>query len=274
MRALLEAALEAVSRGQTVALATIVRAEGSTPRAPWTKMLVFRDGTTRGTVGGGEMEQRVVEEALAALELGQPRLAHYTFAGGDEGEKCAGESDVFIDIVGPAKELLIVGAGHVGQAVAELGAFLEMDCVVFDARPECANAQRFPRARQIIVGEPGRELGRYAVTSQSYIVIVTPSPKQDAEALAAVIHSPAAYIGMIGSRGKIRRVAEMLAAQGVAPERLSQVHAPIGLGIGAETPQEIAVSILGQIIATLRSPKGVEPAGGALAILATARPPG
>jgi xanthine dehydrogenase accessory factor len=252
MRLLLEAALEAIRRGERVAFATVVREQGSTPRAAGTKMLVFRDGTTRGTIGGGEMEQRVIEEARAALESGQPRLVPYAFGGRGEGEAWAGQNEVFIEVAGPSAELLIVGAGHVGQAVAELGAFLGMDCVVFDQRPECASPENFPRARQIIVGEPALELGRYAITNQSYIVIVSPSHEQDAKALAAVIRSPAAYIGLIGSRRKIARVVEMMKTQGVAQELLDRVCAPIGLGIGAETPQEIAVSILGQIIATIR----------------------
>jgi xanthine dehydrogenase accessory factor len=253
MRQLLEAALEATRTGETIALATIVRAQGSTPRATGAKMLVLRDGTIKGTIGGGEMERRVIEEARAALESGQPRMVHYTFREVEQGDVgvCGGENDVFIDILGSSKELLIVGAGHVGQAVARLGEFLEMACIVFDTRPEYANQERFPRARQIIVGEIGQELARYPISRQSYIVIVTRGHLQDAEALAAVIRSPAPYIGMIGSRRKTLRVFEMMQAQGIEQALLNRVHAPIGLEIGAETPEEIAVSILGQIIATM-----------------------
>ena len=254
MRQWLEAALEATRAGETVALATIVRAQGSTPRATGTKMLVFRDGTIKGTIGGGEMERRVIEEAQSALESGQPRMVHYTFREVEQGDVgvCGGENVVFIDVIGPSKELLIVGAGHVGQAVAQLGEFLGMDCIVFDTRPEYANQERFPRARQIIVGPVGQELGQYPITRQSYVVIVTRGHVQDAEALNAVIHSPAAYIGMIGSHRKTGRVFEAMKAQGVEQALLDRVHAPIGLEIGAETPEEIAVSIVGQIIAVMR----------------------
>ena len=215
MRQLFEAALEAIRKGETVALATIVRAQGSTPRATGAKMLVLRDGTIRGTIGGGE-------------------------------------NDVFIDVLGPAKELLIVGAGHVGQAVAELGAFLGMDCIVLDHRPEFANQQRFPRATQILVGDTVQSLRQYLITRQTYIVIVTRGHVQDTNALGAVIHSPAAYIGMIGSRRKTTRVMEAMKALGVEQALLDRVCAPIGLKIGAETPEEIAVSIIGQIIAVMR----------------------
>ena len=254
MRQLFEAALEAMRKGETVALATIVRAQGSTPRATGAKMLIFRDGTIKGTIGGGEMEGRVIQEALAALETGQPRLTHYTYRETEEGGVgiCGGENDVFIDVLGPAKELLIVGAGHVGQAVAELGAFLGMDCVVLDHRPEFANQQRFPRAAQILVGDIVQSLRQYPITRQTYIVIVTRGHVQDTNALGAVIRSPAAYIGMIGSRRKTTQVMEAMKALGVEQALLDRVHAPIGLEIGAETPEEIAVSIIGQIIAVMR----------------------
>jgi len=215
MRQLYEAALEATRNGETVALATIVRAQGSTPRATGSKMLVFRDGTIKGTIGGGE-------------------------------------NDVFIDVLGPARELLIVGAGHVGQAVAELGAFHGMDCIVLDHRPEFANQQRFPRAARILVGDIVQSLRQYPVTRQTYITIVTRGHVQDTETLGVVIHSPAAYIGMIGSRRKTGRVFEVMRAQGVEQAVLDRIHAPIGLEIGAETPEEIAVSIVGQIIAVMR----------------------
>ena len=254
MRQLLEAALEATRNGETVALATIVRAQGSTPRATGAKMLVFRDGTIQGTVGGGEMEGRVIQEALAALETGQPRMTHYTYREVEEASVgiCGGENDVFIDVLGPAKELLIVGAGHVGQAVAELGAFLGMDCVVMDHRAEFANQQRFPRARQILVGDVVQSLRQYPINRQTYVVIVTRGHVQDTDALGAVIHSPAAYIGMIGSRRKTGRVFEAMKAQGIEQALIDRVHAPIGLEIGAETPEEIAVSIVGQMIAVMR----------------------
>ena len=182
-------------------------------------------------------------------------MVHYTFREVEQGDVgvCGGENDVFIDVIGPSKELLIVGAGHVGQAVAQLGEFLGMDCIVFDTRPEYANQERFPLARQIIVGPVGQELGQYPITRQSYVVIVTRGHVQDAEALSAVIHSPAAYIGMIGSQRKTGRVFEAMQAQGVEQALLDRVHAPIGLEIGAETPEEIAVSIVGQIIAVMRS---------------------
>jgi xanthine dehydrogenase accessory factor len=250
---LLETALESVRKGETVALATIVRAQGSTPRATGAKMLVFRDGSIRGTVGGGEMEGRVIQEALDALQAGQPRIVHYSYREVEEDGVgiCGGENDVFIDVIGPPRELLIVGAGHVGRAVAELGVFLDMDCIVMDHRAEFANAERFPSARRILVGDMVESLRQYPITRQTYIVIVTRGHMQDTEALRVVIHSPAAYIGMIGSRRKTEKVYDAMRAEGVEQHLLDRVHAPIGLDLGGETPEEIAVSIIGQIVAVM-----------------------
>lgn len=254
MKELLESALDVIRAGETAAMATIVSARGSTPRAVGAKMLVYRDGSIRGTIGGGEMEQRVIQEARAALEAGQPRMAHYELREVEAGDvgACGGENDIFIEIIGARQELLVVGAGHVGLAVAELGAFVGMNVVVVDDRAEYANAERFPRAKAIIVGDVGAELARYPITRQSHIVIVTRGHQQDEIALAAVVRSKAAYIGMIGSRRKIAQVYKALEAQGVEREWLERVRAPIGLDIGSETPEEIAVSIVAQIIAVMR----------------------
>ncbi len=252
---LLELALDKIRAGETVALATIVSARGSTPRATGTKMLIYADGHIEGTIGGGEMERRVVEEARAALREGKPRLVHYKLQEVDSGDPavCGGENDIFIDIIRGKKELLIVGAGHVGQAVAELGAFLDMQVTVFDDRADYASVERFPKANEIIVGNVKEELTRYPLTQWCYVVIVTRGHELDAEALAAVINSRAAYIGMIGSRRKTKRVYDELAARGIDRKRFERVHAPIGLDIGAETPEEIAISIMAEIISMRES---------------------
>ena len=247
---LLEAALETLRTGETVALATIVRAHGSTPRATGTKMLVYPDGRILGTIGGGEMEKRVVEEAKAALARGGSRLMHYKLQETESGDPgvCGGENDVFIDVMAGKKRLLIIGAGHLGQKVGELGVFLGMDVIVFDDRSNYANKKRFPDAREIIVGDVGEELKRFPITPWCHVVIATRGHELDSVALAAVIDSPARYIGMIGSKRKRERIYGELAAQGINRELLDRVHAPVGLDIGAETPEEIAVSIMAEIV--------------------------
>jgi len=254
---LLEAVLETLNNGQTVALATIVRAHGSTPRATGTKMLIYPTGRIVGTIGGGEMENRVVVEAMAALARERPRLMHYKLQEIESGDPgvCGGENDIFIDVMTSKKRLLIVGAGHLGQKVGGLGAFLDMDVIVFDDRSDYANKKRFPHAQQIIVGHVGEELKRFSITPWCYVVIATRGHELNTIALAAVIDSPARYIGMIGSKRKRERIYGELGAQGIKKELIERVHAPIGLAIGAETPEEIAVSIMAEIIAFERGAK-------------------
>lgn len=252
---LLESALNASRAGQTVALATVVASRGSTPRASGAKMLVYPDGRIEGTVGGGEMERQVIEAAKAAIQSRRSQMLHYTYNEADSNGVgiCGGENDVYIEVIAPPLELLIVGAGHVGLAVSRLAYFTGLDSVIFDNRPEYANAVRFPHARQIIATEDlAGELSRYEIGPRTYILIATRGHQDDAAALAAVLSSPAAYIGMIGSRRKGLKVREALLQQGFTPEQLDRVHSPVGLDIGAETPEEIAIAILGEIISVMK----------------------
>jgi xanthine dehydrogenase accessory factor len=251
---LLEAALKALRTGETVALATIVRAHGSTPRAIGTKMLIYPDGRIIGTIGGGEIERRVINGAKTALKKGMPQLMHYRLREVELGDPgvCGGENDIFIDVISGKKTLLVIGAGHLGQKVAILGLFLGMDVIVFDDRDDYANKQRFPHASKIFVGDVGEELKRFSMTRWCCVVIATRGHELDSVALTAVINSPAGYIGMVGSKRKKEQIFDQLAAQGIRKELLDRVHAPIGLGIGAETPEEIAVSIMAEIIAEMR----------------------
>lgn len=247
-----EAALKTLYTGESVALATIIRSHGSTPRSVGTKMLVFRDGSAMGSIGGGAMEDQIVKEAKLAIEKGQPRLVHFKLKEVDAGHLgvCGGENDIFVDIITGKKQLIIVGAGHLGKELAKLGAFLGMDVVVFDDRSEYANKERFPSANDIILGDMAKELVRYRFTPWSHVVICTRGHELDGEALAAVIESPVRYIGMIGSQAKKQKIYAELVERGVDPELFNRVRSPIGLDIGAETPEEIAVSIVAEIIST------------------------
>ncbi|MCD6553996.1 MAG: XdhC family protein [Anaerolineae bacterium] len=251
-------AASAVERGEAVALATIVRVAGSTPRGVGTKMLIRADGATEGTIGGGELEARVVTAAREALRTGEPRLVSFTLHDAEVGDPgiCGGEADVFIDVLLPHPTLLIVGAGHVAVPVAEIGALLGFRTVVLDDRAEFANEERFPRADELIVGDIPAELSRLPVNAQTHVVIVTRGHAQDEAALQAVLDSPAAYVGMIGSRRKVRTVFDHLRAAGVSEDALARVRAPIGLDIGAETPAEIAVSIMAEIVMLHRGGRG------------------
>jgi len=254
---------DAVAEGQSVALATLVRVEGSTPRELGAKMLVYPDGQIAGTVGGGEMEAAVIEAAALALDEGKPRLLRYELrdpASGDLGI-CGGEAEVFIDVLAPRPTLLVVGGGHVAVPVAEMGHACGFRVVVMDDRPDMVSEARFPHAAERIAGEIAGCLAEIELTPQWHVVIVTRGHAYDQEALRVVVDSPAAYVGMIGSRRKVRTTFERLMADGVPASSLERVHSPIGLDIGAQTPAEIAISILAEIIWLRKGARGRSIAG-------------
>jgi len=258
MSTIYEAILEATRRGDSVALATIVKATGSTPREAGTKMLIYPDGSIVDTIGGGALEANVIAEAQAALGEGKPRLVRYELRDSEAGDPgiCGGEAEIFIDVINPHPTVLIVGAGHVGRSIAVLSSFLGFRTVVLDDRAEFANAERLPQADEVIVGDVVEELARFSINPQTHIVIVTRGHEHDRNALRQVVSSPAAYIGMIGSRRKVKMVFDELQKDGIAEEALAAVHAPIGLDIHAETPEEIALSIMAEIVMVRRGGKG------------------
>ncbi len=233
------------------ALATVVEATGSTPGRVGAKMLVYADGKIMGTVGGGCLEAAVIEEARHAIRKGQPRLSSYSLnpeAAGGIGMVCGGKVTVFIEPVLPKPHLVIAGGGHIAQEIFWLAKRLKFEVSVIDDRTEFASADRFPGADRLIVSDIGEALRSLPVHAQTYIVIVTRGHRYDEEALQAVLGSPAAYIGMIGSRKKIKTIYGNLENKGVAPELLEQVYAPIGLDLGGNEPAEIAVGVMAQIL--------------------------
>jgi xanthine dehydrogenase accessory factor len=258
MSTIYEAILEVTRRGDSVALATIVKATGSTPREAGTKMLVYPDGSIVDTIGGGSLEASVIAEAQAALGEGKPRLVRYELRDSEVGDPgiCGGEAEIFIDVINPHPTVLVVGAGHVGRSIAVLSSFLGLRTVVLDDRAEFANVERLPQADEIIVGDVAEELAKFNISPQTNIVIVTRGHEHDRDALRQVLSSPAAYIGMIGSRRKVKMVFDELQKDGLSTEALAAVHAPIGLDIRAETPEEIALSILAEIIMVRRGGQG------------------
>jgi xanthine dehydrogenase accessory factor len=253
---------DAVAGGQRIALALLVRAEGSTPREAGTKMVVYPDGHTAGTIGGGAMEAAVIREAVEAIAQGASRLVRYELHDPESGDLgiCGGVADVYIDVVTSSPTLVVVGAGHVAMPVAEIGHLCGFRVVVLDDRPEMASEERFPHAAERIAGDIGETLQALPITPDTYVVIVTRGHVYDEAALRAVIDSPAAYVGMIGSRRKVRTTFDRLRADGVPEERIGRVHAPIGLDIGAQTPAEIAVSILAEIVMLCRKEQDVRQA--------------
>jgi xanthine dehydrogenase accessory factor len=235
-------------------VASVVKDSGSVPRRAGAKMLVYADGRTRGTVGGGVFEQLVIRDALAALREGASRTKAYSFnprgSGTDAfGAVCGGRAEIFLEVVMPLDRLLIVGGGHCGRALARAASPLDFGIVVADDREEFSRPDdfAFPGVEQVL-----HSRSDYAdlpdPDTQTYVALVTKGFLTDEAALRRVIDSPAAYIGMMGSIKKRETVFAKLRADGVPEQSLARVHSPIGLEIGAETPAEIAVSILAEIV--------------------------
>ncbi len=252
MSEVLKKALERINKGETVALATIVETKGSTPREVGAKMLVGKDGLIVGTIGGGITEAKVIEEVKQSLKEGKGKLITYHLtkeqAALDEGAICGGDMKVFIDVLQPKEEVLIFGAGHIAVCVSRLAKMVGFKVTVVDSRKEFANQDRFPDADEIIAEVTEKALTHLKITPSTYIIVLTRGHLKDEEVLGSVIKSGAAYIGMIGSRKKNSTVFQHLEEQGISAQELKEVHAPIGVDIGAQTPEEIAVSIMAEII--------------------------
>jgi xanthine dehydrogenase accessory factor len=242
--------------GKEAALVTIVAVTGSTPREEGAKMLVRPDGSISGTIGGGSLEAQVIEEAIQVIRLGKPKRIHMSLTAKEAEEAgmiCGGELEVFIEPITNAPNLYIFGGGHVSLPLAKTAKLLGFKITVIDDRAEFASAERFPEAESVLAGDFTKAFPKLKIDKSSYIVIVTRGHQNDELVLEWAITTPAKYIGMIGSQTKVKTIYSHLLARGVSQKRLDSVHSPIGLEIGAQTPEEIAVSILAEIIKVRRS---------------------
>ena len=217
---------------------------------PGARKLYYFSGPGIGELGDKEVEEIIASQAEEVLKGRKPRLVHVPLR--------EGWAEVFLEPVLPEPHLLILGGGHVGQKVATLAKEVGYRVTVIDDRPEFANRQLFPQADEVICESFASALDKIPIDPSTYIVIVTRGHRHDYDCLRRVISSPAGYIGMIGSLRKVKGIMEALAAEGVPEESLARVHAPIGLDIGAETPAEIAVSILAEIIQVYRQGEQVK----------------
>jgi xanthine dehydrogenase accessory factor len=252
--ALLEELLFARTNRTPCALVTIAATTGSVPREAGSKMLVYGDGKTSGTIGGGKFESLVVEESLSALRAKKPLLKRYPLheASADSfGAVCGGEATVLIEPQNLNEALVLVGGGHCAQALAKLAAEAGFYVTVLDERAELALPNNVRRISDIA---PAEFIAKRAWQSDEALVLVSRNHEIDRDALAAAMEhaNGAGYIGMIGSKRKVRHVFDQLRARGIQQALLSSVYAPIGLDIGADSPAEIAISALAEIIAVLR----------------------
>ncbi len=254
MDSISQALVEVLQNNKPAAVATVVRTRGASPREAGAKMLVYPDGSIVGSVGGGEMELRVIKSAQDALRDGKPRYLDMNLSNEGHGDPmiCGGEMEIFIEPIALAPTLVLVGAGHIGAAVAQQAKLLGFRVVVLDDRPEFVTPENFPHADERIAGDVVREIEKLEITPQTYIVFVTRAHTLDAALLGAVVERDAAYIGMLGSERRVLTVKNLLKQKGVSEAALKRIHAPIGIEINAETPQEIAVSIMAEIIQVKR----------------------
>ena len=246
------AVAEALKRGEPAALVTIIRAQGSTPQRVGAKMLVFPDGRIVGTIGGGCYENEAFWKARTAIETRQPVIAKYELADDlaeDSGLICGGQMEVYIEPLEPAPALYLVGAGHVSYHLGQAAHTVGFKLHVIDDREKFANTERFPDAEEIVVDSIPEWLTQAELPAHAFAVILTRGHRHDLDALRALAPKDLRYLGLIGSRAKVARLYAALEAEGVAPEQLRRIHAPVGLDLGAVTPQEIAVSILAEMIA-------------------------
>ena len=232
------------------ALCTIVRSRGSTPRHVTSKMIVYPDGHILGTVGGGEVENRVIKEALLSMEERKPRLLEYNMTDPQRGDPgiCGGQLEIYVEPIIPKPVLVVIGAGHVGKAVAHLAKWLGYFVAVSDDRPEFCNPESIPDA-DLFYPLPMEELSKQLdITPWTYLVLTTRGLELDVAGLPSLLDSKAGYIGVIGSKRRWIMTTKKLLEAGIPDTKLEMVHSPIGLDIHAETPEEIAVSILAEII--------------------------
>jgi len=245
---------DAVDAGRPVVLATVIRTSRSVPRRAGSKMLVWPDGAQVGTVGGGEMESRVRVEAAEALTDGRSRVIDYDLldpAGGDPGV-CGGAVTIHLEPFMSRPTVLVVGCGHVGRAVIDLSHWLGFRVVAVDDRAELADTAEVPNADVVVVGSIADAMATAAVDDQTHAVLVTRSTALDIETIPPLLATPVRSIGVMGSARRWHTTEAALREAGLADTDLARVTAPIGVEIGAETPEEIALSIMGQIIAGRR----------------------
>jgi len=238
--------------GRPSAIATIVQCLGSSPQKEGSKMLVRDDGSIMGTLGGGCLEAEVIQASLMAIRDGSPRTIPFELTEKYGGLVCGGKVLVYVEPVLAEPELIILGAGHVGKALSEAARFSGFRVIAVDDRVEYANSTNMPDANEIIVNDFDTPFSRITINSRTYIVIATRGHNHDLEALKAALRTEACYIGLLGSKRKKSLLFKTLLEEGFSENDLKRVVIPVGMPIGSITPEEIAISIMAQIIGLRR----------------------
>ena len=242
--------------GQKCAVATIVEVAGSIPSFQSAKMLIRQDGTMVGTIGGGCTEAEVWQAARDVIDTEKPRMLQFNLgqeAAYDNGLICGGQLNVYVEPVLPVPKALIFGAGHISKSLSKVATLAGFATTVIDNRDSYANRERFPEASEVIAAEYEDVFAGLPANDATYAIIVTRGHKDDMRVLRWAAEQPLRYVGMIGSKRKTLEVAKHLIAEGVPLEKLSRIHAPMGLDIGAVTPEEIAVAVVAEMIRRRRN---------------------
>jgi xanthine dehydrogenase accessory factor len=245
-----QALSELEKNNASAALCTVTKSEGSTPRHVGSKMLVYPDGKFIGTVGGGELENRVIKAALESLKSGDAQTLSYTMADPSRGDPgvCGGTVEVFVEPILPPAMIVVIGAGHVGKAVVHLAKWLGFRVAVSDDRAEFCTPESVPGADVYYPVAMEKLAEQLKITPQTYLIVTSRGSSVDAKGLPSLLGSEAAYIGVIGSKRRWLTTVKALKEQGMADELIAKVHSPIGLELNAETPEEIAVSIMAEVM--------------------------
>jgi len=260
MSELIERIAELKKQGTTFCIVTVVASQGTTPRKAGARGLIFPDGTLEGTVGGGSIELEATSVALEVLKSNQPLLKAFQLDQLEQHEAmiCGGSMTLFFEPIFPDRILTIFGGGHVGRAVARVANEAGWRIRVIDERAGVLDPQFFPDQSELIAEKYVAYIANAQFGVTDWLVILTPKHSYDEEVLEAVIHHSAAYIGMMGSPKKVAEVMESLKRKGCGEDLLKKVHAPIGLNIGTETPGEIAISIVAEMLAVLHQVKAIK----------------
>jgi xanthine dehydrogenase accessory factor len=250
MNPIYQALSEIEKNNDSAALCTVIFSQGSTPRHVGSKMLVYPDGRFIGTVGGGDLENRVRAEAATAMAEGKTRILKYSMVDPSRGDPgvCGGTVEVFVEPILPAPMIVVIGAGHVGKAVAHLAKWLGFRVAVNDDREEFCTPESVPGADAYYPIPMEKLAESLKVTRQTYLVVTSRGSNVDAIGLPGLLESDAAYIGVIGSKRRWATTVKALKDSGVPDEKIAKVHSPMGLELNAETPEEIAVSIMAEIL--------------------------
>lgn len=254
---IIERLFNSIKDKKSFAYVTIIASYGSTPRDCGSSMIVFEDGSIYGSIGGGILEKKAIEEAKKCIKNGESKRISFSLTPNGINALCMGKVDIFVDVYKNTSEVILLGAGHVSKAVSTILDFLSIPYSVVDERREFANRENFPNAVEIIVDYPYKFDKYLKINQNNYILILTREHRFDSKCLEKAIKTKATYIGMIGSKSKVKETFEKFKKRGINLAKDLRVFSPVGINCGGKTPQEIAISIVAEILSVKYNTKKI-----------------